>query len=397
MTAPLRVGIVGCGNVALNFHVPAYQAEPDRFTITALADPTPERLELGRTTTGLAPGQVHGDALALLARDDVDVVDVCTPQHLHRDLVVAAAAAGKHILCEKPLAATPADAAAMVKAADEAHVVLGVVHNYLFFPEIIAARELIDEGAIGEVRTVTVDMLGVVDSPGAAGYRPQWRHDPAAAGGGVLMDMLHGVYLAEDLLAEPVERVSAHVDAATPGDAVEGLALCRLETARRAALVNIGWGFGPGGIRINGSKGRIVLRYRDEGTIPWAPFEALSLTTEAGTETLGLPAGQELVPLVADALRATVADFADAVTTGRAPAAPGRAALHTLEATVAAYASAALGRTIGIPLPVDGPVHRRGVIGLAELDVPAASGVRRRGLFGLTADPTSTDLPTDGS
>ncbi|MEU6553257.1 Gfo/Idh/MocA family oxidoreductase [Streptomyces sp. NPDC046915] len=384
MTAPLRVGIVGCGNVALNFHVPAYLAEPDRFAVTALADPTPERLELGRTITGLSPEQVHGDALALLARDDVDVVDVCTPQHLHRALVVAAAAAGKHILCEKPLAATPAAAAAMVAAAERAQVVLGVVHNYLFFPEIVAARELIDEGAIGEVRTVTVDMLGVVDSPGAAGYRPQWRHDPAAAGGGVLMDMLHGVYLAEHLLDEPVQRVSAYVDAATPGDAVEGLALCRLETARRAALVNIGWGFGSGGIRINGGKGRIVLRYRDEGTIPWAPFEALSLTTEAGTENLGLPAGRELVPLVAEALRATVADFAEAVTTGRPPAAPGRAALHTLEATVAAYTSAALGENVDIPLPVDGPVHRRGVTGLAELDVPATSGVRTRGLFGLT-------------
>ncbi|MFD4598161.1 Gfo/Idh/MocA family protein [Streptomyces sp. NPDC058464] len=390
MTAPLRVGIVGCGNVALNFHVPAYLALPDRFTITALADPTPERLELGRTGAGLAPEQVHSDAFALIAREDVDVVDVCTPQHLHRDLVVAAAAAGKHILCEKPLAATPADAAAMVEAADAAGVVLGVVHNYLFFPEIIAARNLIDDGAIGEVRTVAVDMLGVVDSPGAAGYRPQWRHDPAAAGGGVLMDMLHGVYLAEHLVAEPVERVSAHVDAATPGDAVEGLALCRLETAHRTALVNIGWGFGPGGIRINGSKGRIVLRYRDDGTIPWAPFEALQVTTDAGTETLDLPPGQELAPLIADALRATVADLADAVTAGQTPAAPGRAALHTLEATVAAYTSAALGRSVDIPLPADGPVHRHGVTGLAELDVPAASGVRRRGLFGLTPTPTST-------
>ncbi|MBG0855771.1 Gfo/Idh/MocA family oxidoreductase [Streptomyces spinoverrucosus] len=384
MPAPLRVGIVGCGNVALNFHVPAYQAEPDRFTITALADTTPERLELGRTGTGLTPEQVHGDPLDLIARDDVDVIDVCTPQHLHRDLVVAAAAAGKHILCEKPLAATPADAAAMVRAADEAGVVLGVVHNYLFFPEIIAARELIDDGAIGEVRTVTVDMLGVVDSPGAAGYRPRWRHDPAAAGGGVLMDMLHGVYLAEHFLDEPVERVSAYVDAATPGDAVEGLALCRLESARRAALVNIGWGFGPGGIRINGSKGRMVLRYRDEGTIPWAPFEAMALTTESGTETVGLPPGQELGPLVADALRITVADFADAVAAGRAPAGSGRAALRTLEATVAAYASAALGRSVDIPLPPDGPVHRQGVIGLAELDIPATSSVRTRGLFGLT-------------
>ena len=126
MSTPLRVGIVGCGNVALNFHVPAYQALPERYEIVGLADPTPERLEQGRRTANLAPEQVHRDAAALLARDDVDVIDVCTPQHLHRDVVVAAAAAGRHVLCEKPIAAVPADAAAMVDAAARAGVVLAV-------------------------------------------------------------------------------------------------------------------------------------------------------------------------------------------------------------------------------------------------------------------------------
>jgi predicted dehydrogenase len=105
VTVPLRVGIVGCGNVALNFHLPAYSALPDRYTVVGLADPTPDRLALGRDAAGLSPDQVHLDATALVARPDVDVVDVCTPQHLHRDLVVAAAAAGKHVLCEKPIAA----------------------------------------------------------------------------------------------------------------------------------------------------------------------------------------------------------------------------------------------------------------------------------------------------
>ncbi|GAB90844.1 Gfo/Idh/MocA family protein [Gordonia rhizosphera] len=382
---PLRVGIIGCGNVALNFHVPAYQAVPAHFTVAALADPTPERLELGRTTAGLAAERVYTDALDLIARDDIDVVDVCTPQHLHRDIVVAAARAGKHILCEKPLAATPADAQAMVEAADDADVVLGVVHNYLFFPEVVAARRLIDSGALGDVRTVVVDMLGVVDSPGATGYQPRWRHDPAAAGGGVLMDMLHGVYLAEHLLAEPVERVSGYVDAATPGDAVEGLALCRLETAHRAGMVNIGWGLGPGGIRITGSKGRLILRYHDEGTMPWAPFESMTMTTESGTETVDLPSGQELAPLIATALRDTVVDLADAILGRRSPAAPGSAALRTLESTVGVYQSAAQGTTVALPLDPASPTHRRGVIGLNDLDIPATSPVRQRHLFGLTS------------
>lgn len=384
MPPPLRVGIIGCGNVALNFHVPAYQAVPDRYVVVALADPTADRLELGRVTTGLDKDQVHLEASELLAREDIDVVDVCTPQHLHRDIVVAAAEAGKHILCEKPIAAKPSDAAAMISAAQDANVVLAVVHNYLFFPEVLAAQRIIDSGRIGDIRTVTVNMLGVVDSPGAAGYRPQWRHDPASAGGGVLMDMLHGVYLAENLLGASVDSVSAFVDNGAEGDRVESLALCRLQSDRRAAMVNVGWGSGPGGIEISGSAGRIVLHYRDDGTMPWAPFERLTVTTGTGTELSEVPAGEELQPLIARALRDTVVDVADAIVGNTRPAADGEAALKTLEITVAAYASAALERSVALPLSPDSPLHLDGVVGLHEIDVPPSSPVRARGLFGLT-------------
>jgi predicted dehydrogenase len=263
--------------------------------------------------------------------------------------------------------------------------VLAVVHNYLFFPEVVALRALIDAGKIGEVRTVTVDMLGVVDSPGAAGYAPRWRHDPAASGGGVLMDMLHGVYLAEHLLGAGIDAVSASVDAATDGDAVEGLALCRLEAGRRVGLVNIGWGFGQGGIAVNGTHGRAVARYRSDGTMPWAPFETLTVTDQAGTRAVDLPRGQELRPLVADAMRDTVADLADAISSGRAPAASGVTAQRVLEATVAAYTSAALRRTIDLPL-TDSGLLDRGVVGLRGLDIPTTSPVRQRHLFGLEPD-----------
>lgn len=381
---PLRVGIIGCGNVALGFHLPAYQALPEVYEVVGLVDPTPERLELGRVAAGLTDAQIHAEASELLVRDDIDVVDVCTPQHLHREVVVAAAAAGKHVLCEKPVAATPEDAAAMVAAAEHHGVVLGVVHNYLFFPEVRALRALVDSGELGAIRTVTVDMLGVVDSPGAAGYQPLWRKDPAVSGGGVLMDMLHGVYLAEHLLTEPIEAVSARVESAGDGAAVEGLALCRMDGAHGTALVNVGWGHGQGGIAVHGTRGRAVARYRADGTMPWAPFESLRVTTEAGSRILEVPPGEELVPLVANAMRDTVADLAQAITTGNAPAADGSVARRILEATIAAYASAALRRAVDLPLPVDGPLHRRGVVGLTDLDVPAGSPLRPLRLFGLT-------------
>ena len=380
----LRVGLVGCGNVALNFHLPAYRAQPDRFEVVGLADPTPDRLELGRTGARLSREQVHLEPRDLVGRDDVDLVDVCTPQHVRRDLLVAAAGAGKHTVCEKPLASVPADAAAAVAAAERAGVRLAVVQNYLFFPEVIAARRLIQAGAIGEVRVVMVNLLGVVDSPGAPGYQPRWRHDWAASGGGVLMDMLHGVYLAEHLLGAPVERVSAYADTIVEGGTVESLALCRLEADRKAALVNIGWGLGHGGIQVVGTSGRMTLRYREDGTFPWAPFEQLIVSTGSGTRVDPLPAGQELRPLIVDSMAATLLDLADAIRDGREPATGGRQGLHTLETTLAAYASAALGRTVAVPLARDGAVYRLGVAGLRELDeVPGWSPARTSGLFGL--------------
>ena len=324
----------------------------------------------------------------MLARADVDLVDVCTPQHLRRDLLLAAAAAGKHILCEKPIASIPADAAAAVAAAQDAGVVLAVVHNYLFFPEVVAAHDVVTSGELGEVRTVRVDMLGVTDSPGTGGYRPLWRHDPAAAGGGVLMDMLHAVYLAEHLLGSRVQRVSAYLDSATDGDAVEGLAMCRLESDRRAALVNVAWGVGSGGIEVGGTKGRLTVRYRDDGTPPWAPFESLTVTTAGGTRTLSLPPGEELGERIGAAMRATVGDVADAVELGRPPSADGRTGLRILETTLAAYGSAALGRTVAVPLSAKDPLHVSGVLGLQQLDIPGWSPVRGRGLFGFDSAST---------
>jgi predicted dehydrogenase len=387
----LRVGIIGCGNVALNFHLPAYQALPEQYEIVGLADPTPDRLRLGAEAAGLDEDRLHADALDLITRDDVDVIDVCTPQHLHHDLVIAAAEAGKHVMSEKPLAAAPAEAAAMVRAAEAADVRLGTMHNYLAFPEIRALDALIASGELGRIRTVAVDMLGVVDSAGAAGYRPLWRKDPAASGGGVLIDMLHGVYLAEHLLGAGrdhagIDGVSAWIDA-DDGDAVENLALVRLEAGDRAGLVNIGWGLGRGGITVHGTRGRAVLHHREDGTIPWAPFERLTVTTADGSRDLDLAPGQELGSLIADSMREIVADFAAAVHAGRAPLADGAAALRVLETVVAAYGSAALGRTLPVPLPESSALHRRGVVGVPELDVPADSRLRELGVFGLRPVP----------
>jgi predicted dehydrogenase len=389
----VKWGVLGVAKIGVEKVIPAMQLG-EVSEITAIASRDLGKAKAAADMLGIA--RAYGSYEDLLADPDIEAVYNPLPNELHVPWTLRALEAGKHVLCEKPIAAVPADAEAMRAAAAEAGTVLAVVANYLFFPEIVALRAIIDSGELGEIRTVRVDMLGVVDSPGAAGYKPTWRHDPAASGGGVLVDMLHGVYLSEFLLGARAERVSAYVDSATDGDAVEGLALCRLEAGRRVAMVNIGWGMGGGGIAVHGTAGRAIAHYRADGTMPWAPFESLTVTTGSPdgdlTRTVDLPAGAELEPLIATAMRENVVDFADAITTGRAPAEDADAALHILQITLAAYASATLGTTVPLPLPVDGPLFTRGVTGLAELDLPTDSFPRRRGLFGLTPAPSTTSI-----
>ena len=187
-------------------------------TIVAVADPTPERLAAAREAAGLTEADAHADWRALLARPDVDAVVVATPQRFRPEIVIAAAEAGKHILAEKPLALAPAAAQAMVDAARRQGVTLAMVHNYVDMPVYRAIKEVIDGGEIGEPEVAILTYLGVEDRPGTAAYQPRWRHQSAEAGGGVLMDMLHIVYLAGWFLGGDPIAVSAVVDQRLGGD-----------------------------------------------------------------------------------------------------------------------------------------------------------------------------------
>jgi predicted dehydrogenase len=373
---PLRVGLIGCGNVALRDHVPAYLSMPDRFRLVALADPTAARLELGRQLTGLDPADCHVESTALLARPDLDLIDVCTPQHLHKEQVTAALSGGRHVLSEKPLATTPRDAWAMVEAARAADRTLAIMHNYLFFTEVVRTLELIAAGEIGQVEVAILNWLGVLDNPGNAAYRPSWRHDSRLAGGGVLMDMLHIVYVAEALLGARIERVSSWVTARTDDAPVEDITLTRFETATNAALVNVGWGVGMGGFAVSGPLGRIEASYQDGGTAPFAPIERLVVRGRSGR-------GEEAGMQYEDGVRPLIADLADAIRSGRPPIADGAQGAHILEATLAVYASAATGSTWSLPLVPDEPVYERGVAGLAELELSPTSPIRTKRIFGL--------------
>src|SRR5215208_5861802 len=379
--ASMRIGLIGCGNVGVNAHIPAVQAN-EGMTIVAAADPTPERLQAAATAAGLGAGDLHADWHELLARQDVEAVIVATPQRFRPEIAIAAATAGKHILAEKPLALTPAEAQAMIGAAGANGVTLATVHNYHFMPVYSDIKEVLDSGEIGQPEIAVLNYLGVEDRPGAAAYNPRWRHRAADSGGGVLMDMMHVVYLANWFMGGPPLAVSAWVDKRLEGDGdVEDMALVRYVYANGQALVNMAWGVGPGGVEIGGTQGRVVMTNTDFGTHPFVPAARLDVVADSGSRSW-TPRDA-----VAYGMAGIAGDFRDAVAANVEPVASGESGLRVLDAVLGAYVSAALGAEVSLPLPHDHPVYSRGSAGIADLDLPTTSPVLCRGLFGAGRVP----------
>jgi len=171
------MGVIGCGAIA-NAHLPAQRALEEISTV-AVCDINEQAAR--ERAEEFEVESVYRDYHDLLADDHVDAVAILLPHHLHRDCALAAAQAGKHILCEKPMAISLAEADDMVAAADSAHVVLMIAQILRFRPANLRARELIRDGAIGQVKNVIRRRYGKSGDPGR-----DWALRPEEAGGWVL-------------------------------------------------------------------------------------------------------------------------------------------------------------------------------------------------------------------
>lgn len=143
----LRLGMIGTGSIATSAHLPAIAALSDVIELVAVADIRTEIAESIGARTGAI---VYADFRELLTRDDIDAVDICTPEFLHAGQAVAAAEAGKHILCEKPIAASLTDADAMIDACKRSGVQLMIAHSRRFTPRYRRLHGALRR--IGEVR-----------------------------------------------------------------------------------------------------------------------------------------------------------------------------------------------------------------------------------------------------
>lgn len=202
----LRIGLIGTGFMGKT-HVFGFAAAQRVFDLAydivlhTVADRSAELAATAAQTLGFDASS--GDWKILVADPDIDVIDITAPNALHKEMALAALAAGKHVYCEKPLATTAADAAEMAQAAQAAGVRTQVGFNYLCNPLFSLARDMIRGGELGEIRSYrgihAEDYMADAESPFT------FRHDPA--GGGALADLgSHALATAEFLLG-PIERV----------------------------------------------------------------------------------------------------------------------------------------------------------------------------------------------
>ena len=190
---PVGWGVAGTGWVARDYVIPAIRASANG-RLLALHDRDPAAM----------PG-VTTDLAGFLATPGLDAVYVATPNHAHRPLVEAAAARGLHILCEKPMAATVADAEAMVAAC--ARVRYATAFDQRFHPAHVEMARLIAAGALGRVFAVRITYACWLPGDWAA---DNWRVDRNRAGGGALMDLApHGLDLVQMLLGEAIADITA--------------------------------------------------------------------------------------------------------------------------------------------------------------------------------------------
>jgi predicted dehydrogenase len=223
--------VIGIGDITTRRVIPAIQAEPrSRLYGVVSRDPAKGARYSDRVWTELSEA---------LRDPAIDAVYVATPVFLHAPQTIASLGAGKHVLCEKPMAMNYAEACAMVQAGREAGQVFGVAYYRRTYPKLRRARELLDEGAIGQLVLAEINCH---DWFGGEGGQRTWLLDPAQAGGGPLYDIAsHRIDVLNFLFGQPL-AVSAHLSNAVHHSAVEDCATLLIEFERGVrGIVDVRW------------------------------------------------------------------------------------------------------------------------------------------------------------
>jgi predicted dehydrogenase len=229
MSGTLKVGVVGCG--IGRPHIEAYRSLPEQFEVAAICDLDEERMRQVATAYGIA--RVTTDFRALLAMDDLDVIDICTPPYLHVRQTLEALEAGRHVICEKLLAGSLQEVDRVAAAEKRSGRRVMPIFQYRFGHGIQKLKLLVEHGVAGRAYLTTVETAW---RRRAAYYAVPWRSKWATELGGPLVNLaIHGHDLVYYLLG-PARSVFAPPHHARESDRNRGLCGGNHRDGRRIAL-----------------------------------------------------------------------------------------------------------------------------------------------------------------
>ncbi len=259
----MKVAVIGCGSIARRRHLPEYNAE-ENVEIVAVCDVVKERAE---DMVNLYGGTAYTDYLTLLEDDEIDAVSVCLPNALHAPVSIAALKAGKHVLCEKPMATSIEEAKAMNEAAEINGKKLMIAHNQRFVASHVKAKELIEGGEIGKVYSFRTTFGHPGPERWSIDGADSWFFDKERAFIGAMGDLgVHKSDLMRYLLGEILE-VGAFVETkAKDNTDVDDNAVCILKTKTGViGTLAASWSYVSGGDNSTVIYGEnAVLRLEDD-------------------------------------------------------------------------------------------------------------------------------------
>lgn len=206
----IRIGSIGIGNISRGVHLPGITASPD-MELVAVCDIRPEALQYAQETYGIDENHCFSDFEELIACEDVDVVDITLPNHLHFPAAMAAVRAGKPYILEKPVTLNAEEAEILEKATREAGLTNMVCFSYRYQPAARYIRDLIHQGVLGRIFHVDIQYYQAWGLPKFNTAR-LWRFHKAETGSGALGDLgSHALDLVQFVTGEEVERVCGHL------------------------------------------------------------------------------------------------------------------------------------------------------------------------------------------
>ena len=350
----LRIAIVGTGGISQS-HIAGYLEFPEKCTITALVDIYPEKAMEKKERYNLKDAEVYDDHREILGRDDIDLIDVCTPPYVHAEIAINGLNAGKNVLIEKPMAASVEECDKILEAAERSGKLLSVVAQNRYRTAYMNLKKTLDSGLAGRIVHAQADSFWW---RGHCYYDLWWRGTWEKEGGGCTLNhAVHHIDMMLWMMGRPEEVQSIMANTSHDNAEVEDLSIALLKY-KNGALGQI-----TSSVVHHGEEQQVVFQGKDARiSAPWKVYASISKSNgfpERNTELeqkleefyKSLPEQKysNHAPLLLDVM--------NAIETGGKPLISGEDGRATVELISAIYESSVSRKPVKLPLAKDDPFY----------------------------------------